>query len=94
MTLKDHVLIAEQMVKALNCPPRSIGHENPVRRRRRKPSMSRALRDVAKAGLPIARIELGDGGTSLVLGEPLAAAAAENPWDAEIVRLEARRRRR
>jgi hypothetical protein len=91
LTLKDHVALWEGVVKALNCRPLAPG--KPVRRRQRRPSIARALRDATKAGVSVGRVELPDG-TTLVLGEPQAAGAAVNPWDAETLRLETRRRRR
>jgi hypothetical protein len=87
--LKNHAEFWERTLKGLSFAP-TITPERPapVRRRRRKPSIARALRAAQKAGVPIARIELEDG-TALVAGDPRSVAVVDD-LDVELAAFKAR----
>jgi hypothetical protein len=52
------------------------------KRHRRKVTLARAMREAAKAGASIARVEVADDKITLVMGEP-EPTAASNPWLAD-----------
>jgi hypothetical protein len=52
----------------------------PARRRQRKLTLSAALRQAAKAGASVARVEIVGDKTTLVMGDPDPAGEGTNPW--------------
>jgi hypothetical protein len=59
-----------------------------ARRRQRKPSIHKMIADAEKSGKTVTRFTTPDGAT-LTFGEPgTAVPPSNNPWDAEIERLQ------